>query len=184
MTRFDPLSGGGAVPIIVAVVGAVMSGLVYWFMHGDGMGQVDRYLTDRRNARFRARSEAAFRAAPVRAIRDPLDAAGVLMFLVARGRGTPTPEQEAAIEAELRAIAPPGDDLATRMTFLSHAAQQVADVDIALGHLAPLLRDSLNPSEHADLERMLERVAAIHQGPVPEQEVLMGKTIRSLTAAV
>ena len=81
-------------------------------------------------------------------------------------------------------IAPPGDDLATRMTSLRHAAQQVADVDTALGHLAPLLRDSLDPSERADLERMLERVAAIHQGPVPEQEALMGKTIRSLTAAL
>ena len=171
-------------PIIVAVVGAFMTGLAYWFMHGDGMGQIDRYLTDRRNAKLRAKSEAAFRAAPVRAIRDPLDAAGILMFLVAGARGTPTPEQEAAIEAELRAITPPGDDFASRMTYLRHAAQQVGDADTALGHLAPLLSERLAPSERADLERMLERVAAIHLGPVPAQDILIGKTIRSLTTAV
>ncbi|SDO41911.1 hypothetical protein SAMN05216360_12243 [Methylobacterium phyllostachyos] len=167
-------------PIIAAVVGAILSGLVYWFRYGDGMAQIDCALADRRNAKRRAESEAAFRAAPVRAIRNPIDAAGVLMYRVALARGTPTPEQEAAIEAELRAIVPPGDDLATRMTYIRHAAHQVADTDTALGHLAPLLRQKLTASELADLERMLANIAAIHQGPIPVQESLLARTRRSL----
>ncbi|WP_457107192.1 hypothetical protein [Methylobacterium sp. P5_C11] len=167
-------------PIIAAVIGAIMTALVYWFMYGGGMAQIDRHLNDRRNARLRAKSEAAYRAAPVRTIRDPIDAAGVLMYLVALARGTPTPEQESAIEAELRAIAPPADDLAIRIAYIRHAAHQVADAETALGHLAPLLREKLTPSEHADLERMLGAVAAIHQGPIPAQEGLMARTARSL----
>lgn len=168
-------------PVIAVIVGAVMSGLVYWFKYGDGMAQIDRALTDRRNAKLRARNEAAFRAAPVRSIRNPIDAAGVLMYLVALARGIPTPEQEAAIEAELRAIVPPGDDLAARLVYIRHAAHQVADADTALGHLAPLLRDTLAPSERADLERMLDSIAAIHQGPIPAQESLLARMTRSLS---
>lgn len=70
-----------------------MTGLMDYFIYGNGMEQLDRFLGERRNAKLRARSEASFRAAPLRAIRDPADAAGVLMTLVARARGTPTPEQ-------------------------------------------------------------------------------------------
>lgn len=51
-------------PVIAAIVGAFMTGLVYYFLYGNGMQQLDRYLGDRRSAKMRARSEAAFRAAP------------------------------------------------------------------------------------------------------------------------
>ena len=77
-------------PIIAAVIGAIMTGLLYWFRYGDGMAHIDRHLSDRRTARLRAQGEAAFRAAPIRSIRDPVDAAGVLMYQIARARGMPT----------------------------------------------------------------------------------------------
>lgn len=69
---------------------------------------------------------------PVRLIREPADAAGTLMYLVALARGTPTPEQISAILAEMRAITPPGDNLASRMVYVRHAAGQAADGDVAM----------------------------------------------------
>lgn len=170
-------------PVIAAVVGAVMTGLLYWFRYGDGMALIDRHLSDRRSAKLRAKSEAAFRAAPVRSIREPADAAGTLMYLVARARGTPTPEQVSAIEAEMRAITPPGDNLASRMVYIRHAAEQAADGEMAIRHLAPLLRDKLTSSERADLVRMLGAIAAIHEGPIPAQEHLIARTTRELMAS-
>lgn len=167
-------------PVIAAVVGAVMTGLIYWFMYGNGMEQIDRYLGDRRNAKLRVKSEAAFKAAPLRAIKNPADAAGVLMQIVALVRGTPTPEQEAAIEHQMRTIIPVGDDLAARMAYIRHAAAQATDADTAIDHLAPLLREKLDASERDDLERMLEAVAVVHHGPTDRQERLIARAVRVL----
>ena len=157
-----------------------MTGLMYYFIYGNGMEQLDRFLGDRRNAKLRARSETAFRAAPLRAIRDPADAAGVLMILVALARGTPTPEQEAVIEAEMRKVTAPDDDHGTRMAYIRHAAAQASDADTAVDHLAPLLREKLDASERDDLERMLEAVAVVHGGPIDAQEKLIARTVRVL----
>ena len=171
-------------PILIAVVGAILSGLTYWFVYGNGMEQVDQLLRDRRNTKMRARSEAKFRSAPVRSIKNPADAAGVLMVLVASARGTPTPEQEAEIEAQLRAITEPGDDLAARLVFVRHAAGQASDPNSAIAHLAPLLREKLDAAERNDLERMLEAVAVIHQGPTEAQERLIARVVRTLAEEV
>ncbi|MCE4225849.1 hypothetical protein HCU64_19025 [Methylobacterium sp. C25] len=167
-------------PVIGAVIGAIMTGLLYWFMYGNGMEQIERLLGDRRNHKLRLKSEANFKAAPIRSIKNPADAAGVLMQLVAQARGTPTPEQEAAIEEQMRTIIGSDDDLATQMVFIRHAATQAADAETAIDHLAPLLREKLTVSERDDVERMLEAVAVIHQGPTDRQERLIARTVRVL----
>lgn len=119
---------------------------------------------------------------PVRSIREPADVAGTLMYLVALARGTPTPEQISAILAEMRAFTPPGDNFASRMVYVRHTVGQAADGEMAIRHLAPLLRDKLTPSERADLIRMLGAIAAIHEGPIPAQEHLIVRMIRELMA--
>ncbi len=167
-------------PVIAAIVGAVMTGLLYWFLYGNGMAALDRTLSDRRHARLRAQSEARFRSAPLRAIKDPADAAGVPMRLVALARGTPTPEQASVIEAEMRKITPPGDDLSVRLAYIQHAAAQAENADVVLNHLAPLLGEKLDASERNDLERMMETVALVHQGPTEAQQRLISRTVRVL----
>lgn len=168
-------------PILAAVAGAVMTGLLYWFMYGNGMEQIDQLFRDRRNAKLRAKSASQFRSAPIRSIKNPTDAAGVLMLLVALARGTPTPEQETEIAHQLRRITEPDDDLAARLVIIRHAVTQISDADTAIGHLAPLLRKQLDTSERDDLERMLEAVAVIHNGPIEAQERLIARIMRSLT---
>jgi hypothetical protein len=117
---------------------------------------------------------------PLRAIRDPADAAGVLMTLVARDRGTPTPEREAVIQTEMQKVTAHDDDHGTRMAYIRHAAAQASDADTAVDHLAPLLREKLDASERDDLERMLEAVAVVHGGPIDAQERLIARTVRVL----
>ncbi|WP_204307860.1 hypothetical protein, partial [Klebsiella pneumoniae] len=82
----------------------IMTGLIYWLMYGNGLEYIDQSLRDRRNTRKRLENQASSRAAPLKAIRHPAEAAGVLMQLVALARGTPTPDQDAAVEAQMRRI--------------------------------------------------------------------------------
>lgn len=167
-------------PILIAVVGATTTILIWWLTRGDGLRHLDRALHDWRNTRMRRRAEAAFRASPLRTIESPADAAGVLMQFVVLARGMPTPEQEAAIEAELRQVLPAGEDVEARLVYIRHAANQAADAGTAVDLLAPLLRERLDRSEHAHLERMLESVAMVHGGPTDAQEALIARTVHAI----
>lgn len=102
------------------------------------------------------------------------------MMPVALARGTPTPEQEAAIEAEMRKVTAPDDDDPARMASIGHAATQASDAATAVDPLAPLLREKLDAGERDDLERILEAVAVIHGGPIEAQEKLIARTVRVL----
>ena len=167
-------------PILIAMAGALIAGVSYWIRYGNGMEHIDHTLRDWRKTRLRAKSEAERRAAPLRSLSDPADAAGVLMDLVARTRGIPTPEQNAAVEAQMRMIVSANDDLAARMVFIRHAATHAKDAASATDELAPLLREKLIPSERNDLEHMLRVVAAVHDGPTLEQENLIARIKRAL----
>ena len=89
-------------PVVAAIVGAVLTGLYYWLIWGKGLeyieSRVQRSRDAKRDAQRRAAAKDAQSFAPLRSLSDARDAAAVLMFLVARQRGVPTPEQIAAIE--------------------------------------------------------------------------------------
>lgn len=170
-------------PFLIAMTGALATGLIYWIRYGDGMAHIDQALRDWRTGRRRAASERAFGLAPLRALRHAADAAGVLMVLVARLRGELTPEQEARILARMETVTEPGDDLGTRMSVIRHAAAQAPDPDAALQTLAPLLRDRLTRTERDDLCEMLEDVAGVHQGPTDAQAAYIERIRRALHEA-
>lgn len=167
-------------PFLIAMAGALTTGLIYWIRYGDGMAHIDQALRDWRTGRRRAASEKAFGLAPLRSLRHAADAAGVLMVLVARLRGELTPEQEARILARMEAVTEPGDDLGTRMSVIRHAAAQAPDPNAAIQSLAPLLRDRLTRTERDDLCEMLEDVAGVHQGPTDAQAAYIERIRRAL----
>jgi hypothetical protein len=167
-------------PILIAMAGALVTGLVYWVRYGNGMEHIDQTLRDWRAGRRREASERQIRSAPLRSLRHPVDAAGVLMVLAARQRGLPTPEQEAEIRARLRDVTEPGDDFDTRMAVIRHAADQAPDSDTAIRALAPLLRDRLTRAERDDLCRMLRAVATVHQGPTETQNRFIEQVRRAI----
>ncbi|MCJ2036489.1 hypothetical protein [Methylobacterium sp. J-068] len=167
-------------PILIALAGAFLTGLIYWVRYGNGLEHLDHALRDWRAGRRRRASELQIRAAPLRSLRHPADAAGVLLMLVARQRGLPTPEQESEVLTQMRDVTEPGDDLATRMAVIRHAAEQAPEADAAVRVLAPLLRDRLTGAERNDLSRMLGAVAAVHQGPTEAQERFIEQVQRAL----
>lgn len=167
-------------PILIAMAGALVTGLVYWIQYGHGLEHIDQSLRDWRTGRRRRASESAIRLSPLKALRHPADMAGLLMTLVAHQRGLLTPEQEAEILSQLRAVAEPGDDLDTRMVVIRHAADQAPDPDTAVRSLAPHLRDCLSRSERDHLSDMLWAVATVHQGPTMAQERFIEQVRRAI----
>ena len=161
-------------PVIAAIVGAVLMGLFYWLIWGQGLQYIDMRLRASRDRRRDARNRAAAienqRLAPLRSIADARDAAAVLMVLVARERAVPTPEQVAAIEREMREVLGFGAELNTRLTYATFAAEQANSVEDAVDVLAPLFRERLTAAEREDLFGMLRRVAEVHGGPTAAQE--------------
>ncbi|HEX2726743.1 MAG TPA: hypothetical protein VHN20_13065 [Beijerinckiaceae bacterium] len=173
-------------PVLLAIVGAVATGLFYWLIWGRGLEYVEhrwRASTGRRrDARRRSAAIEQQRVAPLRAIADPRDAAIVLMLTVARQRGVPTPEQIAVVERCMREVLGFGADVTERRTAAAFAAEQVVSAEDALDHLAPVLRARLTGAERAELLDMLAQVAAVHDGPTYQQQRVIDLTERQLAA--
>ena len=171
-------------PIIGAIVGAIVTGLFYWLMWGGGLQYLDaRIQQSRDRKRDAARRAAAIenqRMAPLRSIADVRDAAAVLMMLVALQRGVPTPEQNAAIEREMREVLGFGAELSGRMAYARFAAEQALSAEDAVDSLAPLFRSRLTADERDELFGMLKRVAEVHGGPLPMQERAIERAERRL----
>jgi hypothetical protein len=161
-------------PVIAAIVGAVLMGLFYWLIWGQGLQYIDMRLRAsqdrRRTERSRAAATEAQRLAPLRSIADARDAAAVLMVLVARERGVPTPEQVAAMGREMREVLGFGAELDTRLAYAAFAAEQAGSAEDGVDVLAPLFRAKLTSAEREDLFGMLRRVAEVHGGPTSGQE--------------
>jgi hypothetical protein len=168
-------------PILLAVASVLLTGLTYWLRYGDGWAHLDHALHDwRRSRRLRA-SDIQTRLAPLKSLRDPADAAGVLMMLVARKRGLPTPEQESEILSRMRSVTETSEeDLATRMAVIRHAADQAPETWAVIKTLAPLLKDRLTRSETAELVDMLQTVGSVHGGPTEAQGELIEQLRRAL----
>ena len=171
-------------PVVAAVIGAIMTGLFYWLMWGGGLDYIDariRQSSDRkRDAQRRAAAIERQRMAPLRSIADARDAAAVLMVLVASQRGVPTPEQNAAIEREMREVLGFGAELTGRIAYAKFAAEQALSAEDAVDALAPLFRSNLTAGERKELFGMLRRVAEVHGGPIPAQERVIERAERRL----
>ena len=171
-------------PVVAAVIGAIMTGLFYWLMWGGGLDYIDariRQSSDRkRDAQRRAAAIERQRMAPLRSIADARDAAAVLMVLVASQRGVPTPEQNAAIEREMREVVGFGAELTGRIAYAKFAAEQALSAEDAVDALMPLFRSNLTAGERKELFGMLRRVAEVHGCPIPAQERVIERAERRL----
>jgi hypothetical protein len=171
-------------PVIAAITGAVLTGILYWLMWGKGLEYVEQRWRDgrdrKRDTAQRESSLLSKRTAPLRSVSDARDAATILMCLVAGQRGVPTPEQRAEIERHMSEVLELGGEVGQRLSFALFAAETATVPDEAVDALAPLLRERLDRAECNQLLEMLSRVADVHAGPVPEQEKLIARVERAL----
>jgi hypothetical protein len=174
-------------PVIAAIAGAVMTGLFYWLMWGGGLQYIDVRMQQSRDRNRDAERRAAAienqRMAPLRSIADARDGAAVLMVLVASQRGVPTPEQNAAIEREMREVLGFRAELNGRLAYARFAAEQALSAEDAVDALAPLFRSNLTGEEREELFGSLRRIAEVHGGPIAPQERVIERTERRLREA-
>jgi hypothetical protein len=177
-------------PIIGAILGAVMLGLMYWIMWGGGLSYINAMLDSRQerrrreeSAQRRLESQREAKRAPLRSIGDPREAATALMIAAARVRGEVTPEQLEAMREQMRTVLGFGDDLEHRLSYCRFAAEGTEAPEAAIDEVAPLLRTALDPAEREELRAMLERVTALHGGPTDRQERFVALALRRVSEA-
>lgn len=171
-------------PVIGAIFGAIMTGLMYWLFWGKGLEYIDHRMRqsadERRSRKQRAAAEERRRLSGLRTVTDPRDAATILMLLVVLQRGVPTPEQVAAVEEQMRSVLELGGEVTHRLTAARFTAEQCGSFEDAVEELGPMLRAHLSKSERADLVEMLRKVGSLHGGPTSEQERAVALTERVL----
>jgi hypothetical protein len=171
-------------PIIAIVLSGVVSGLFLWLTRGGGLEQIDQVLRERRDRKRREKALEQQSLAPLRALKDPRDAAAVLMVAVAEARGVMTPEQETLVQERMGSVLGFADaDIGARLIYARHAARQAPSIDAIVADLTDLVREKLSRAERRELETMLDAVAALHGGPTDAQERAIALTSRRLVAA-
>jgi hypothetical protein len=171
-------------PVIVALIGAVGSGLTYWFIFGNGQEVLAAWMRDRRDAKRRAQSRDTHAKASARAITDTRDAAIVMMVTVAGLRGDITPEQEAVIKhhiAETLGLAADVDKRLVLAKFTKGQTQTPLDV---IEGVKTLMISQLGSEAREQLQSMLEDVAKVHGGPSDTQQRFIENGIRSFKPLV
>ena len=168
-------------PVVAAIVGAIMTGLLWWLMWGKGMEYIDSVLRDHQARKRRERVRKEIGTPPLKALKDPREAATALMIQAALARGVMTPEQEAAIQEQMRTVLAFGPELEDRFKYCKFAAEQAQTPEMAIEDVVELLRKSLEPAEREDLRRILERVVAVHGGPTERQENFVERAMRRLS---
>ena len=171
-------------PIIAIVLSGIVSGLFLWLTRGGGLEQIDQLLRERRDRKRREKALEQQSLAPLRALKDPRDAAAVLMVAVAEARGVMTPEQETLVQERMGSVLGFANaEIGARLVYARHAARQAPSIDAIVADLTDLVREKLSRAERRELETMLDEVAALHGGPTDEQERAIALTSRRLAAA-
>lgn len=174
-------------PVILAIFGALMSGLVMWMIWGNGMEVVNHYLDARaekkkREKDTRAAIESRFQSAraPLRAILDPREAALALLTKLAMLRGEITMEQNALLSrlATDRLQLPGKAEHHT--TVAAFAVRSVESYSAVIDELSPLFLETLTEEETDDLFSMLGEMARLHGGPNEGQERMIERCARVL----
>lgn len=147
-------------PIVVLVASTLAFWVLFWFVRMGGVDHFREQSARRKQEARRSQARETERAAPLRAVEDPRDAATVLMLLIPRGRD-PTAEQVAAIERNMRAVLGLEDDVNERLTharFVASCAQSFAQ---AAGLFADLFKQRLTAEELRELVGLVEEIARI-----------------------
>jgi hypothetical protein len=168
-------------PVILAIIGAVSTGLTYWFVFGNGGEVLSQWLRDRRDGKRRAEARHIQSTAPMKAISDPRDAAIALMVCVASIRGDITPEQEAVIRKHIGETLGLDKEIDKRLTIAKFAAAQSPSSIDSIEAVKGTLQNSVGVDERQQLGAMLTETAAVHGGPSEAQQRFIDNVIRAAT---
>jgi uncharacterized tellurite resistance protein B-like protein len=146
-------------PIAALIFSTLAFWLIYWFVRLGGIDHFQAIFAHRKEQARRAAARERERAACLRAIDDPRDAAIILMLLMARVAGDPTREHIAAIEKLACEVFAFQAELTERMTQARFIAGRAESFEQAAGLLSDLFNKRLTAQERLELVSMLEAVA-------------------------
>ena len=147
-------------PVVALLVSTLVFWVLFWFVRMGGVEHFRELSVRRKQDARRVQAREIEKAAPLRAIDDPRDAATVLMLLIPRGRD-PTVEQIATIEKNMRVVLGFENDVNERLTharFVASCAQSFAQ---AAGLFAELFKKRLTAEELRELVGIVEEIARI-----------------------
>lgn len=176
--------------IVGAIIGAVMTGIFWWILFGNGREAINYWL-DKKNDETRAKQSASNslqareqeRRAALRAIADPREAAVAVMIAVAESRGHMTDEQQAEIKAQMRTVLGFDNALEHHLTIAQHASRSASSPATVIDETADMFRRNLNRQELDELVSMVEAVCRLHGGPTDLQASLIERLKRSVFGA-
>lgn len=167
-------------PVVLAILGALLSGLFMWMVWGNGMTVLNHWL-DGKAAKDRlakdalaiadAREKAA--RAPLRAIEDPREAVMVLLSKLAMLRGEITMEQNVLLSRIANGRLGLDGKPEHHTALAAFAARAEKDANSVVSALTPLFQIKLSPEEMDDLFTMMDEVVALHGGPTEAQESMI-----------
>jgi uncharacterized tellurite resistance protein B-like protein len=170
-------------PVILAILGALFSGLVMWVIWGNGMQVINQWI-DGKSAQSKAEkdqqaiAEARDRAtrAPLRSIEDPREAALVLLSKLAMLRGEITAEQNIALSRIATERLGLEGKPEHHTTLAAFAARSVPDPVKVVADLTPLFHVRLDAAEKDDLFAMMDEIASLHGGATEAQAAMIERT--------
>ena len=157
-------------PVILLIVSTLVFWVLFWFVRMGGIEHFRMQSAQRKEETRRQAAREAARAAPLRAVDDPRDAAAILMLLVACRHGDPTREQIAAIENYLREVFGFDQELTERITHARFMTRHAGSFEQAAAVFADLFKQRLSLDERLQLIDMLDGVARAN-GP---SEIVLG----------
>lgn len=167
-------------PVLLAVFGALMSGLFMWVVWGNGMEVINHWLDQRaekaktqKDSRAIAEARDRARRAPLRSIEDPREAAMVLLTKLALLRGEITAEQNLLLSKIAMDRLGLGGKPEHHTALAAFAAKGAPDGDAVVADLSPLFHVRLSAEERDDLFAMMEEVAALHGGATEAQGAMI-----------
>lgn len=173
--------------IIGALIGAILTGLMWWILLGNGREAINMWLDSRaekdRQAKGTAdtlRAREQEKRAPLRAIADPREAATAILVAIAEARGTLTDEQRHEIRAQMRTVLGYADELDHHLAVAQHASRTAGSAATVIDEAAAMLEERLGDNERAEMLDMAIAIAALHGGATDAQEALLAKLRKRL----
>lgn len=177
-------------PVLLAVLGALMSGLFMWVVWGNGMEVINHWLDRRadkaktqKDAKAIAEARDRARRAPLRSIEDPREAAMVLLTKLAMLRGEITAEQNLLLSKIAMDRLGLSGKPEHHTALAAFAAKGAPDGDAVVADLSPLFHVRLNAEERDDLFAMMDEVAGLHGGATEAQETMIERLAKRLSYA-
>lgn len=160
-------------PVIAAVLSALMGWLVYWLIRLDGIDAIAAQFSAAARARRAQRNRDAEAKVAVRSVTEARDGALALLIKIGSVDHALLPGAKAIIDDTASTVFGYGEKLVDHQTFAEYVARNTPSFSVLFRELAALFNKQLSASEKQDLIGLLRKVAEAAGGMTPAREAMI-----------